>query len=320
MHNRVGPGGDVVRAVACATGSCSCRWCCASWPSRCSPSRRSSTPSGRSRRRCSRCCRPRAADGGEACGEAAMISLVAQAKITGPEIDWNGALAGRRARRRRVPRAARRARARAVHPRAGRAGADARDPGRDRRAGRVAVGRERVDHRGRARDGRPHARADDDLRGRRGRRGGAVVALAGGGGGGRGRVLRAAADLRAGHGHPGRGAELRRALPRLRAAVDPALRAVRDAHPARALARVGPEVPDHRLRRVGDAALRPVADLRRDGLDRLRRRRGRRRRRGATTRCSSPASRSCSRGSRSRPRWRRSTSGRRTSTRARRRP
>ena len=49
-------------------------------------------------------------------------------------------------------------------------------------------------------------------------------------------------------------------------------------HAARALARVGPEVPDHRLGRLGDAAVRAGAALRRDGRDRLRRdrRRGRR--------------------------------------------
>ena len=44
------------------------------------------------------------------------------------------------------------------------------------------------------------------------------------------------------------------------------------------LAGVGAEVPDHRLGRLGDAALRPRVRLRRDGRDRLRRdRRGRRR-------------------------------------------
>ena len=112
--------------------------------------------------------------------------------------------------------------------------------------------------------------------------------------------------------------ELRRAVPRLRAALDPALRAVRDADAARALARVGPEVPDHRLGRLGHAALRPRADLRRDGLDGLLRRRRRRRRARATTRCCSPASRWWSPASRSRPPSRRSTSGRPTSTRARR--
>ena len=135
--------------------------------------------------------------------------------------------------------------------------------------------------------------------------------------GGRGRVLRAAAQLGPRHGRARRGPEPGRAVPRLRAALDPALRAVRDAHAARAVARVGPEVPDHRLGRLGDAALRPGVPLRGDGHDRLRRHRRRRRR---PTRCSTPASRWSWRGSRSRPRSRRSTSGRRTSTRARRPP
>ena len=71
----------------------------------------------------------------------------------------------------------------------------------------------------------------------------------------------------------------RHAVHRLRAAVDPALRAVRDRAAARALARVGPQVPDHRLARLGGAALRARAALRRDGLDGLRQDRGGRRRR-----------------------------------------
>ena len=41
----------------------------------------------------------------------------------------------------------------------------------------------------------------------------------------------------------------------------------------RALAGVRPEVPDHRLGRLGDAALRPGVRLRRHGLDRLQRHR-----------------------------------------------
>ncbi len=48
--------------------------------------------------------------------------------------------------------------------------------------------------------------------------------------------------------------EPRDAVPRLRAAVDPAVRAVRDRAAPRALARVGPQVPDRRLGRLGDAA------------------------------------------------------------------
>ena len=53
------------------------------------------------------------------------------------------------------------------------------------------------------------------------------------------------------------------------------------------LARVGPEVPDHRLGRLGDAALRPGAHLRRDGLDGLRRDRGQGRRRRERRRAAS---------------------------------
>ena len=123
-----------------------------------------------------------------------------------------------------------------------------------------------------------------------------------------------------GHGRARAAREPRDGLPRPRAAVDPALRAVRDRDAARALARVGPEVPHHRLGRLGDAALRARVPLRRDRRDRLRRdRRGRSRRRCRRRRCCSPASRWRSSASPSRPRSRRSTSGRPTSTRARRR-
>ena len=116
------------------------------------------------------------------------------------------------------------------------------------------------------------------------------------------------------------GAEPGHAVHRHRAALDPALRAVRHRDAPRVVARVGAEVPDHRLGRLGDAALRPRAALRRDRRDRLLgdrrldRRRPRLRRAAADRR-----SRWCSSGSASRPRWRRSTSGRPTSTRARRR-
>ena len=68
------------------------------------------------------------------------------------------------------------------------------------------------------------------------------------------------------------GAEHRRAVHRPRAPVDPAVCPVRDGNAQGALARVGPEVPDHRLGRLGDAALRPGDDLRGDRRDRLRRR------------------------------------------------
>ena len=52
----------------------------------------------------------------------------------------------------------------------------------------------------------------------------------------------------------------------------PLVRAVRDPHAARALARVGPEVPDHRLGRLGDAAVWAGAVVRRRRRDELRRR------------------------------------------------
>ena len=72
------------------------------------------------------------------------------------------------------------------------------------------------------------------------------------------------------------------------------------------LARGRAQVPGDRLGRLGDAALRPGADLRRHRRDPLRRDR---RRRSATrsarpTRCCSPASRWSPPGSPSRPRWR----------------
>ena len=86
------------------------------------------------------------------------------------------------------------------------------------------------------------------------------------------------------------------------------------------LARVGAQVPDHRLGRLGDAALRARVRLRRDGRDRLRRDRRRRRRASTRRRAAADRRRADRRpGSRSRRRWRRSTSGRPTSTRARRR-
>jgi hypothetical protein len=72
-------------------------------------------------------------------------------------------------------------------------------------------------------------------------------------------------------------------LPRARAAVDPALRAVRDRDAQGDLARVGPEVPHRRLARFGGLPLRPRADLRRHGVDGLRRHRGRQRRRNLAT-------------------------------------
>ena len=90
------------------------------------------------------------------------------------------------------------------------------------------------------------------------------------------RVPLAAAVQRARDGDPRLRAEPGHAVPRHRAAVDPAVHPVRIGVPPRGLARVGTQVPDDRLGRVGDARLRAGADLRRHRLDRLRgdRRRG----------------------------------------------
>ena len=98
------------------------------------------------------------------------------------------------------------------------------------------------------------------------------------------------ADLGRRHVGARRRAEPGDAVPRARAAVDPALRAVRDRDAPRDLARVRAEVPHHRLGRLGDAALRPGLHLRRDGVDRLLRHRARGGRRRRPIRCCSPAS------------------------------
>ena len=104
------------------------------------------------------------------------------------------------------------------------------------------------------------------------------------------RVPLAAAVQRARDGDPRLRAESGHAVPRHRAALDPAVRAVRVRVPPRGLARVRPQVPGDRLGRLGDARLRPGADLRRHRLHRLlgdRRRRSRRatHRRISATRC-----------------------------------
>ncbi len=89
--------------------------------------------------------------------------------------------------------------------------------------------------------------------------------------GGLRRVPRAAARLGAGDGAARPGAEPGHPLRRDRDALDPALHPLRDESRQGALARVGAEVPDRRLARLGDAALRARLHLRRLGLDRLRR-------------------------------------------------
>ena len=67
------------------------------------------------------------------------------------------------------------------------------------------------------------------------------------------------------------GAEPDHAVRRDRAAVDPAVRAVRVGTEPRRVARVRAQVPDRRLDRLGDAAVRARVHLRRLGLDRLHR-------------------------------------------------
>ena len=155
-------------------------------------------------------------------------------------------------------------------------------------------GDNRADHRGRARDGHADARALDALL-RGGARGDPAVAARGRAAHRRpGRVLRAAARLDHGHGGAGRRREPDHALHRHRGALDPALRAVRDRAVQARVARVGAQVPRHRVGRLGDAPVRPGAHLRRDRLDAVRRHRLARS--AATscpppTRCCSPASR-----------------------------
>ena len=122
----------------------------------------------------------------------------------------------------------------------------------------------------------------------------------------------------AGHVHPGSRQRLRVAVRRPRAVLDLPVRPVRPRRRQRGVARERPQVPDHRLRRVGRAAVRQRPRLHRHGLAALRRdRQSAHRGRARTPASCSPASRSSSRGSRSRRRRRRSTCGLPTSTRAR---
>ena len=97
-------------------------------------------------------------------------------------------------------------------------------------------------------------------------------------GGRRRRVLRADARLDRRHDAARRRREPRDAVRRPRAAVDPALRALRVVGARPPLARVGIEVPGSRLGRLGDPALRPRLRLRRHGPHRLLRHLGRDRR------------------------------------------
>ena len=103
------------------------------------------------------------------------------------------------------------------------------------------------------------------------------------------RVLRPARRGRRRDGVLRPGGEPDDALPRARVVLDRALRPVRDRHRPGRLARGRAEVPGRRRRRLGDAALRLGARLRRDRRAQLRQ--DRRRRAHATTRCSCSASR-----------------------------
>ena len=127
----------------------------------------------------------------------------------------------------------------------------------------LGAGQPRPDPRGRA--GRGHARArhvDALLRGGpRDHR--AVAALAGHRAGRPRRVPLAAARVDRGHGRAGRGGEPDDAVHRVRAALDPALRPVRDAPAPAHLARGRAEVPGGGIGGLGHAAVRPGAGLRR---------------------------------------------------------
>ena len=130
-----------------------------------------------------------------------------------------------------------------------------------------------VDHLGRAAGRRPRPRARPHLHRRRAGRRPAVPGPRRARAIGPRRVPRAAALRVAGMLVLVEAAEPGDPLPRARAAVDLAVRAVRQRAAARALAGVGAEVPRHRLGRVGHPAVRPRADLRRHRVDGLRRHR-----------------------------------------------
>ena len=184
---------------------------------------------------------------------------------------------------------------------------------------RLAVGRQLSVIAGALRDRRPDAGPDGPvLRGGRGAAACSRGAVAPREAGAR-RVPRAAARLDRGHGRARRGARTSSPCSSAIELLSIPLYVLCATELRRAtLARVRPEVPDHRLGRVGHAALRAGAALRRDRRDRLRA--------IAAAIGAAPAHdvsadrhRAVSSASPSRPRWRRSTSGRPTSTRAPRR-
>ena len=159
--------------------------------------------------------------------------------------------------------------------RAGGAGPDPRLARSRPRADDLAVERSEVDRLGRASDRRPVARAEPRADRRRRLHGAARVALAGRARSGARRVPRTASDLDRRHVAARRRAEHRHPVRGPRASVDPAVRSLRHRDEAGAFARVGAEVPDHRLRRLGHAAVRHRDDLRRyrrDGFQRDRKR------------------------------------------------
>ena len=156
MHNRTGPAVDLVRDVDRATRSCSCRWCWRSWRSRCTRRRRSTTrePAVKA------AMRPVLQAGGA--GDRAEVRrdrAVRPGQGLRAAHRLGGDVAARRAdRRRRASCCWSGSRARAFVRTPRRAAAHA-----GRRSARtiglcdLAVGRERVDRRRRAGDGRPHA-------------------------------------------------------------------------------------------------------------------------------------------------------------------
>ena len=133
----------------------------------------------------------------------------------------------------------------------------------------LAVGLVQVDRLGGPEDRHPLAAAEPDPDRRRRLHGAVGLALAGGPRSRPWRVPRPPSDLDRRHVAAGGRTEHRRPVHRPGAPVDPPLCALRDRDAPRALARVGAEVPDRRLGRLGHAALRPGHDLRRDRHDRL---------------------------------------------------
>ena len=182
------------------------------------------------------------------------------------------ALAADRAARRRRRGAARRP----ARPSGARAGGARAQPGRARRRARpddLAVERSEVDRRRGAADRRAVARAEHDPDRRRRGDGAARVALARGGKPAHGEchalLLTSIAGMFLLASAQNTvlvfvGLELLSIPLYVLCATDMQTRPARGA-----LAGVGAEVPDHRLGRLGDAALRPRADLRRDRRDRL---------------------------------------------------